>query len=113
MEITPQAKNLIRFQSAHADHSEMHVCSMTCAKKIRKQKPELTQIQVINFNEPSEFLIGQDAYFLMKSKNIKKDMGANAMAPYLAAFKTEAEAQSAQKKYGDGEVVHGIESVLK
>ncbi len=90
----------------------VHACSIPCVNKAKKGVPT-AKIQISDFNHREKLLDGSRSFFLIGSKNIKKDMGDMVMPPYVAAFSTKVEAVAAQKKYGDGRVVEGIDAVLK
>lgn len=112
MSIPAGAKNHIVLKSSQAK-TTLHVCSPTCARKAKKHDSTLAEAEVADFNHPGTSLPGSKAFFLIKSDKIKGDMGEMAMAPYAAAFATQEEALAAQKKYGDGKVVQGLEAALK
>ena len=91
----------------------LHVCSPTCARKMRKYDANYSKAEVTDFNRPEKMLQGDRAYFLIQSSKIKSGMGENVMSPYAAAFSTKEEADAAQKKYGDGVVVKGADNAFK
>ena len=111
MLIEENGRNHIHLE--HESKPGLHVCSPTCASKARKYDAKFNKSEVRNFNKPEQVLVGEQAFFLAKSEKIKADMGKLAMAPYLAAFATKTKAEAAQKKYGDGQVVEGLENALK
>ncbi len=96
-----------------AGKEPLHVCSVTCLHKFKKFNPKISNIEISNFNDPSKFLKADKTFFLVKSEKIKEDMGSMAMPPIAAAFATKKEAETAQKKYGDGTIVLGLEEALK
>ena len=91
----------------------MHVCSLSCAKKMLKHDPSYVEVLVRDFNHPEKTLSGEAAFFLVRSEKIKNDLGDNVMGPYFGSFSSEAEANAAQKKYGEGNVVKGIQNAIK
>ncbi len=113
MKIPEHAKNHILLRNQDPHLSPLHVCSIFCAKKAKKYDPKYSKAEVTDFNHPDKTLSAEKAFFLKKSEKIKADLGELAMSPYWGAFSTKAEAQAAQKKYGDGEVVLGFEEALK
>ena len=50
----------------------LHVCSIPCVQKGRKNAPGYIKTEVSDFNHPGKLLDGNRAFFLVKSKNIKK-----------------------------------------
>ncbi len=113
MKIPQSSKNHLVLKNLDPKKPSLHACSLSCATKARKYDPKYAQIEVSNFNHPDEFLSGEKAFFLMKSEKIQADLGPMAMLPYFGAFSTKAEAEAAQKKYGDGVIVQGFEGALK
>lgn len=97
---------------SHED-PHLHVCSVSCVAKAKKNGFKYTRVEIIDFNHPEKFLDGHKAFFIVNSKKIKADMGDMAMPPYFAAFATKKEAEAAQKKYGDGALAQGFEEALK
>ncbi len=91
----------------------LHICSVTCLHKIKQFNSKISNIEVAQFNEPLKFLKADKAFFLVKSEKIKDDAGSMVMPPIAAAFTTQKEAQAAQKKYGDGTIILGLENALK
>lgn len=112
MSIKEHGRNHILLRNGTQKKS-LHVCSASCAKKMRKYDSSYSDVQVTNFNHPEKMLQGDKAYFLIQSSKIKSDMGENVMAPYAAAFSTKEEADAAQKKYGDGVVLKGADNAFK
>lgn len=113
MKISEQSRNHIILKSEISGKEPLHVCSLSCVHKARKYDAKYTKSEVSDFNHPEKFLPGEKAFFLVQSKKIKTDLGAMAMVPYFGAFDKKEEADSAQKKYGDGIVVQGIENALE
>ncbi|MEK6623322.1 MAG: nitrous oxide reductase accessory protein NosL [Bdellovibrionota bacterium] len=113
MPLAEHAKNRIVVQTETASKEPLHMCALSCLKKTIKHDPRYTKIQVADFNHPDKLIAGDKAFFLLKSTKIKTDIGENVMAPYFGAFATEEEAQTAQKKYGEGVVLQGVENALK
>jgi hypothetical protein len=114
MSIPEHAKNHIVLKSgADKKAQPLHVCSLGCIKLAQKKNPTFQSAEFANFNQPDQFLKGDQAFFLKGSEKIKADMGDRVMPPLLGAFKTKKDADAAHKKYGDGQVVKGIENVQK
>lgn len=113
MDLTEQARNHILLSGKSATKSPLHTCSLACTKKALKNDAGLDVIEVRDFNHPEKTVSGDLAFFLIKSEKIKSDLGDMVMGPYFAAFSTKAEAEAAQKKYGDGTVVLGIKNAIK
>ncbi len=113
MIISEQSRNHIVLKIEISGKEPLHVCSLSCVHKARKYDPKYTKVEVSDFNHPEKFLPGEKAFFLVQSKKIKADLGAMALAPYFGAFDRREEADSAQKKYGDGIVVQGFENALE
>ncbi|MGK5086970.1 nitrous oxide reductase accessory protein NosL [Bdellovibrionota bacterium FG-2] len=113
MIIPEHAKNHIVLHGSDSSAKGYHICSASCARKIRKNDPKLSKSEVADFNHPDSFLSGNKAFFLIQSQNIKSDMGEMAMPPLIAGFQTKKEAEAARTKYGDGVVVEGFENALK
>ena len=113
MTISEDSRNHILLKKEASEPTPLHICSASCAHKAKKHDPKLTQSQVSDFNHPDRFIPGDQAFFLIKSDKIKADLGPRAMPPYFGAFATKAEADVAQKKYGDGEIVQGFDNVVK
>ena len=90
-----------------------HVCSLSCTKKTLKHDSSYNEIEVPDFNHPEKNLPGESAFFLIKSERIRNDLGDKVMGPYFGAFSTQVEADAAQKKYGDGTVVKGMQDAIK
>ncbi|MBI2521874.1 MAG: hypothetical protein HYV97_15770 [Bdellovibrio sp.] len=113
MPLAEHAKNLFVLQTEPAAKEPLHVCAISCLKKAVKHDPRYKKIEVADFNHPEKLLAGDKAFFLLKSTKIKADIGENVMAPYFGAFATEAEALEAQKKYGEGVILQGVENAIK
>lgn len=113
MEIKENASNHFILKKEKEDKEALHVCSIPCVIKGKKNSPQFSRVEVSDFNQPGKFLDGNQAFFLVRSKSIKKDLGDMVMPPYVAAFSTKKEATVAQKKYGDGMIVKGFDNVLK
>ncbi|MCM2279876.1 MAG: nitrous oxide reductase accessory protein NosL [Oligoflexia bacterium] len=113
MTIPEKARHYIMLKAPAGAPKPLHVCSASCLKKAKKGEPKYTQADFADFNHPEKFVSGDKAFFLIKSSKIKADLGEMAMPPYIGAFSTKAEAEAAKAKYGDGEVVQGLESALK
>ncbi|MBI2608767.1 MAG: hypothetical protein HYW47_04110 [Deltaproteobacteria bacterium] len=113
MVIKDKAPNHFILKKAVASEKALNACSIPCVKKAKKSSAQYTKIEVPDFNHPGKFLDGEKAFFLIKSKNVKKDLGDMVMPPHVVAFTTKEEALASQKKYGDGEVVQGLEKALK
>ena len=91
----------------------LHVCSVICLRKIKQFNSKISNIETSLFNDPLKFAKSDKAFFLVKSEKVKSDAGPMAMPPIAAAFATKKEADVAQKKYGDGTVVLGLENALQ
>lgn len=111
MAIPDHARNHLILKSTHA--KEFHTCSLSCVRKAKRHDPTLSQAEVVDFNHPEKWLSGEKAFFLIQSEKIKVDLGEMAMPPYIAAFRTQKEAEAARVKYGEGRVVQGLENALK
>ena len=111
MPISDHAKNHILMNGN--DKAPMHVCSLSCVKKTLKHDSNYTKVEVADFNDPEKMISADAAFFLIKSENIKSDLGDKVMGPYFGAFSSQAEATAAQKKYGDGSVIQGIQNAIK
>lgn len=110
MDIQESAKNHIVL-ATESQEKKLHVCALSCVKKAKKHDHSLKNVKVANFNKPSELLDADQAYFLIGSKKIKSDLG-DVMGPYFGAFKSKEEANQAKEKYGDGQVVKGIQEAM-
>ncbi|HAZ14661.1 MAG: hypothetical protein A2X86_06235 [Bdellovibrionales bacterium GWA2_49_15] len=113
MPVAESAKNHLMLQSESATKAPMHVCALSCLKKVVKHDSSYKKIEVADFNHPEKLLPGDKAFFLLKSTKIKSDIGENVMPPYFGAFATEDEAKTAQAKYGEGLIVQGVENAIK
>lgn len=114
MIIPDKAKNHIVLKKENDKNAKVyHVCSKICLVTAKKNNPDHKKIEMVDFNHPEKFINGEKAFVLKGSEKIKADIGEMAMAPYLGAFSTKKEAEAAQKKYGDGHVVEGVENALK
>ncbi len=111
MPLSEHAKNHIILKGT--DKIPMHVCSLSCVKKTLKHDSNYGEIEVPDFNHPEKMLSGDSAFFLIKSEKIRSDLGDKVMGPYFGSFSSHADADAAQKKYGDGSVVHGIQNAIK
>jgi len=111
MPLEDHSKNHITLKGK--DKATMHVCSLSCTKKAMKHDSGLNEVEVVDFNHAEKTLKGDSAFFLIKSEKIKSDLGDKVMGPYFGAFATQTEADTAQKKYGDGVVVVGIQNAIK
>lgn len=90
----------------------LHVCSLSCVHKVRKHDTRYSNASVADFNHPESYIDADQAFFLIQSKKIKADLDATVMPPYFGAFKTLEEAQAALKKYGDGQIVQGLNNAV-
>lgn len=113
MIIPEKARNHVVLKNEDSNKKSLHVCSFGCVQKGQKYDSKYKIIEVANFNQPDQFLDADQAFFLIKSKKIKPDLGNFVMPPYFGAFKTQKEAEAAKEKYGDGAVVEGIENAMK
>ena len=112
MKISENSRQHFLVQAPALAKKPLHVCSVICLRKINTSLKPST-IEVSEFNHPQKFLKADKAFFLVKSEKIKGDAGPLAMPPIVAAFATKKEAESAQKKYGDGHIVLGLENALQ
>ena len=113
MNLEEHARNHIQLSRKSDSQQRMHVCSLACAKKALKHDAGYDVVEVQDFNHPEKTLSGDSAFFLIKSEKIRSDLGDMVMSPYFGAYASKAEADNAQKKYGDGTVVEGIKNALK
>jgi YHS domain-containing protein len=107
MDFTPTAKT--SFASVHKG-KPIHFCSFTCASRFHKKYPE-EALSALDFLTGSK-LETKSAYFLIRSKNILKELEFD-MPPSVVAFKTSAAAKKTQARLGDGEVVQGLGALEK
>ncbi len=113
MIIKDKVSNHFILKKATVTEKALNACSIPCVTKAKKSSAHYTKVEVSDFNHPGKFLDGDKAFFLIKSKNLKKDLGDMVMPPHVVACATKEEAAAAQKKYGDGKVVQGFDNVLK
>ncbi len=113
MKILESSSQHFLIKAASSEKKPLHVCSVTCLHKMKSTNSELGKVEITSFKSPQRGLPAEKAFFLVKSENVKKDVDSMTMPPLIAAFSTKKEAEDAQKKYGDGIVVSGIENVLK
>lgn len=90
-----------------------HLCSLSCAKKLRKHDPSLTRAEVVDFNHPDRFLASDQVFLLIGTDKLRGDVGGGVMAPYAAGFGTREEAEAQRRKYGEGQIIQGLENLLK
>ena len=113
MKIEQKGRNHMLLKHDEADKKTLNVCSIPCLLKARKHDSQYTKVEMINFNNPEKFLAGDKAFFLVKSKKIKADLGDMVMPPHIVALSTKKETDAVLKKYDDGTIVQGFENVLK
>ncbi|MBI3017167.1 MAG: nitrous oxide reductase accessory protein NosL [Deltaproteobacteria bacterium] len=113
MNISQNSRQHFVVQEESLGKEPFHVCSVICLRKLKQFNSKLSNIEVALFNDPLKFIKSEKAFFLVKSEKIKADAGPMAMPPIAAAFATKKEADTAQKKYGDGTVVLGFENALQ
>ncbi len=81
-----------------------HLCSFACATKTSDKFPE-AKFEVTDFSS-DKTIPGDDAYFLVRSKNLLKELDFD-MPPTVVAFASEKAAKDKTTKLGDGEVIRG------
>lgn len=89
---------------------KIQVCSFVCASRFHRKHPS-SQIKV-KAHETSEWIEGTKAFYLVKSKNILKEI-TTQMLPPVIGFKSEQAALECKKRLGDGEVVPGIDAAIR
>jgi hypothetical protein len=92
------------------DGTPLHVCSFSCAKKLRGKQPN-APLKSHDFDTGAPIDAGT-AWFLIKSKNVQKELDFD-MPPSVVSFSTELTARKTRDRLKDGEVVKGFEKVEK
>lgn len=113
MKIEQKGRNHILLKNEVATQKTLHVCSIPCLQKARKHDSKYTKMEMVDFNNSEKWISGEKAFFLIKSKKIKVALGEMVMPPYIGAFATKKEANTALQKYNDGTLVQGFENALK
>src|SRR3990167_1144579 len=75
MKILDNSRQHFLVQETSLGKEPLHVCSVTCLHKLRKFNPNISKIDISNFNDPSKFLKADKAFFLVKSEKVKSDAG--------------------------------------
>lgn len=92
------------------EQKPVHLCSFACAQAFHKRAPE-TPLFAYDFSTGNQVDV-KLAYFLVKSKNILKEVEFG-MPPFVAAFSDEISAKKTQTRLKDAEVVKGYEALEK
>jgi YHS domain-containing protein len=92
------------------DGKPIHLCSFSCARRVHKKTPAAA-LKARDF-ETGAALDARTAWFLVKSKNVLKELDFD-MPPSIVAFATEDAAKKARARLKDGEVVKGFDAVEK
>ncbi len=92
------------------DGKPVHVCSFSCARRVHKKMPE-APLKAVDF-ETGSAVDAKSAWFLVKSKNVLKELEFD-MPPSVVAFSKEEQAKKARERLKDGEIVKGIDAVEK
>ena len=87
-----------------------HLCSFSCAAKTAHKYPQ-AGFQLNDFTS-GKSLGGENAHFLIRSKNLLKELDFD-MPPSVVAFASEKEAKDKTTQLGDGEIVHGWKNLKK
>ena len=87
-----------------------YTCSFACAHRYHRKHPEAS-LHIRDFTNGKRLDVN-DAFFLVKSKNLLKEVEV-LMPPAVIAFQTEGDAQKASKRLGDGTVVKGFDAAIR
>ena len=96
--------------STQLEGKSRRLCSFACAAKTAQKYPQ-AGFQLNDFNS-GKSLNGENAHFLIRSKNLLKELDFD-MPPSVVAFASEKEAKEKTTKLGDGEIVHGWKNLKK
>lgn len=99
----------IIFQFAEKEN-KTEVCSFVCASRYHRKHSDLS-LTVKDFSS-TEFVDVKKAYFLVKSKNILKEVDTRMLPPVIG-FKSEQAALEMKKRLNDGDIVQGFDAAVR
>lgn len=94
------------------DGKPVYFCSFACAHRFHEAAAHKNAPLSAHDYQTGAAIDSGSAYFLVKSKNITKEVDFD-MPPTVVAFATESGAKEVQSRLKDGEVVKGLDAVTK
>ena len=99
----------IGFEATH-EGKAIHFCSLSCALRFHEKHKD---VPILGHNfENGERVDTKDAYFLVNSRKILKDLEFG-MPPSVVLFSSNESAKRTQARVGDGQVVRGFGQVAE